>query len=171
MPRSIEETLKVLDSWFKEPHQDRDRPKLLAKLALLELCGWLEGAFDEVILHANGLTLKNEDWTNKNVIKNVSGFEYAPHLRSMLTKLVGETFVLRVETQLEVASPGDLDILKSQLGTLWKKRCTFAHNDMVAHIASQVTFDAPSWTLAQYRSLAPLIGKYRGAVTNTLQNL
>lgn len=171
MPQSIEDTLKLLDVWFKEPHHDTDRPKLLSKLALLELCGWLEGTFDELILHADKLTLKDQNWTKQSVMKNVSGFDYGPHLRGMLTKLVGETFAKRVESCIDTSFPGDLDLLKSKLGTLWTKRCMFAHNDMVSHIASQTTFDAPSWTLAQYRTLVPLIAKYRNAVTTTLNGI
>lgn len=171
MPQSIEETLKTLDSWFNEPHQDSDRPKLLSKLALLELCGWLEGTFDELILHVNNITLQDQDWTNKNIIKKVSGFQYENHLRSMLTKLVGETFAIRVEINIETTEPGELERLKSKLEMLWRKRCTFAHNHLVAHIASQTTFDAPSLTLREYGEILPLIDKYRAAITTTLNGI
>ncbi len=171
MAQSIQDTLEAIDGWFKEPHDDGDRPKMLAKLALLELCGWLEDTFDDLILEANDLTLKNEDWTKKHVIRRVSGFEYVPHLRTMLTGLVGETFAKRIEGSIEAMSPGDLELLTAKLAVLWKKRCTFAHSDMVSHIASQTTFDAPSWTLAEYHALHPLIAKYRVAVTTTLQGI
>ena len=35
-------TLQTIDVWFKEPATSNDRPILLSKLAILELCGWLE---------------------------------------------------------------------------------------------------------------------------------
>ena len=35
----IEDTLKELDRWFNELPGASDRPKLLSKLATLELCG------------------------------------------------------------------------------------------------------------------------------------
>lgn len=170
MPQSIEDTLKALDSWYNEPTQGGDRPKLLSKLALLELCGWIEGRFDELIVEADQLTIKNPAWTEKNITEEVFGFEYK-HLRGMLTKLVGETYARRIEIDLEATSPGDLDRFKTLLATLWKKRCTLAHADLVAHIASQTTFDAPSWSLNQHRILVKLIEKFRAATIKTLQNI
>ena len=148
MSQSIEDTLVELNSWYDEPEcQAGDRPKLLSKLALLELCGWIEGTFDNIIIEVDQATINERVWTERNVIKDVSGFEYESHLRRMLIKLGGEVLARRVESQIEQVAPGDLAHLKSLLGTLWKKRCSLAHADMVANVASQVSFDAPSWSL------------------------
>jgi hypothetical protein len=49
----IAETLTNLENWYKEPAGDNERPKLLSKLAVIELCGWLEEWMDETILLVN----------------------------------------------------------------------------------------------------------------------
>ncbi len=167
MPQTIDETLRSLDRWFNEPSEGGDRPKLISKLALLELSGWLEGSFDSITLRANDLTLKDTDWTTLMSAK-VSGFEYENHFRAMLVKLVGEVGVRKIEKSMNDENPGDLDRLKQQLSVLWKKRCNLAHADMVANIASQTTFDAPSWVLNQHRTITKLLEKYRTTLERIL---
>ena len=88
MTHSIDSTLKSLDRWFNEPSEGSDRPKLISKLALLELCGWLEVRFDAMIFHADSLTINDAKWTEK-MAKSVSGFDYEKHFRGMLVNLVG----------------------------------------------------------------------------------
>ncbi len=86
----------------------------------------------------------------------------------MLARLVGEVFARRIEQQMEELFPGELDQLKSILGALWKKRCSFAHADMTANIAAQQTFDAPSWTLNQHRIVKKLLGHYEQVIEQVL---
>src|SRR4051794_40502295 len=85
----IEDTLKLLDTWFREPTQGPERPKLLSKLAVLELCGWLEGEFDRMLRAADAACLNDPAWAD-DVINRTTGFHYANHFRPMLTKLLGE---------------------------------------------------------------------------------
>ena len=164
----VETTLKQLNSWFNEPSQGSDRPKLLSKLATLELCGWLEGEFDRLALVAEQGRLSDPEWVKTNVISRTSGFLYDSHWRAMLSRLVGEVFARRVEKQMEATFPGDLDRLKTMLGTLWKIRCDFAHADMAANIAAQQTFQAPSWSLNQHRLLKKLLSQYEQAMLAVL---
>ena len=89
----------------------------------------------------------------------------------MLTRLVGEVFARRIEQQMEASFPGELDQLKSLLGTLWKKRCNFAHADMTANIAAQQTFDAPSWSLNKHRIVKKLMVHYEQAIVQVLANV
>ncbi len=160
----VETTLKQLDVWFNEPSQGGDRPKLLSKLATLELCGWLEGEFDRLALVAEQGRLADPDWVMSNVISRTSGFLYESHWRTMLSRLVGEVFARRVEQQMEVDFPGELARLKTLLGTLWKIRCDFAHADMAANVAAQQTFQAPSWSLNQHRVLKKMLLHYEQAM-------
>ncbi len=167
----VDATLKQLDTWFNEPSQGGDRPKLLSKLAALELCGWIEGQFDRLALLAESGRLNDPDWVRANVISKTSGFLYDSHWRPMLSRLVGEVFARRVESRMETDYPGELDRLKSLLGTLWKIRCDFAHADMSANIAAQKTFQAPSWSLNQHRILVKQLAHYEQsmiAVLNTI---
>jgi hypothetical protein len=56
----------------------------------------------------------------------------------------------RVEKIMDEKYPGELDLLRGKLDSLWKKRCTFAHADMVSNIVAQQTFDAPSWAINEF---------------------
>ena len=77
-------TLKQLDEWYNElSAQSGDRPQLLSKLALLELCGWIEGEFDRLILKAEGGRLSDQKWLTKDVVDKTNGFTYSNHLRKM----------------------------------------------------------------------------------------
>lgn len=161
----VESTLRQLDTWFNEPSQGSDRPKLLSKLATLELCGWIEGEFDRLALLAEQGRLADADWVKVHVISRTSGFLYDSHWRAMLSRLVGEVFARRVEQKMETDYPGDLDNLKTMLGTLWKIRCDFAHADMAANVAAQQTFQAPSWSLNQHRLLKKLLLRYEQSLS------
>ncbi len=164
----VDTTLRTLDSWFNDPTQGSDRPKLLSKLALLELCGWIEGEFDRLATVAEGGRLNDPEWVKTHVISRTSGFKYAEHWRPMLVCLVGEIFTRRIEEKMELSFPGELDRMKSLLGTLWTKRCDFAHADMTAHIAAQKNFDAPSWTLNQHRIIKKLLSHYEQVMAEVL---
>lgn len=162
-------TLRELDVWYNEPgSQVGDRPKLLSKLAILELCGWIEGEFDRLVMVAQTGRLNHVDWVEKQVLNRTSGFTYVDHLRPMLVKLVGEVFVRRVETKMEVDDPGELERLKGILTNLWKLRCSFAHADVVANVAAQQVFNAPSWSIDQHRTLKNLIDRYERAMVTSL---
>lgn len=167
----VDATLRQLDSWFNEPSQGGDRPKLLSKLATLELCGWIEGEFDRLALLAESGRLNDPEWVRANVISKTSGFQYDNHWRPMLSRLVGEVFVRRVESRMEEDFAGDLDRLKSLLGTLWRIRCDFAHADMTAHVAAQQTFQAPSWSINQHRLLSKLLARYERAMVSVLTGI
>jgi len=167
----VDATLRELDTWFKEPSPSGDRLKLLSKLAILELCGWLEGEFDRLALLADTGRLNDPEWVKKTLISKTYGFQYDTHWRQMFTRLVGEVFVRRVEAEMESNFPGDLARLKSLLGSLWKVRCDFAHADMAAHLAAQQTFQAPSWSIGQYRDLKQLLDRYETAMTTILATI
>ena len=161
MSQSISDTLSLLVSWYEEPSISDERARLLSKLAVLELCGWLEGTFDDVVLEVDREALADEPWVRKTVIAHVHGFHYEKHLRPMLNQLLGEIVVRRIEARVNSDAPGDLDQFKSLLGALWKARCDFAHADMVANVATQQTFNAPSWSRKQHASLSRLIGTFQ----------
>lgn len=164
-------TLKQLDVWFNEPSQGGDRTKLLSKLATLELCGWLEGEFDRLILLAEQNTLADPAWVKANVIDHTSGFLYESHWRKMLCRVVGEIFTRRVEKHMHENHPGDLDQLKQMLKNLWDTRCKYAHEHMIAHIALQQTFQAPSWSINQHRLLKKHLALYETSMLAVLATI
>ncbi len=168
MAHTLEDTLNELDRWYNEPSDQIERPLLLSKLAVLELCGWLEGEFDRFALIVDSLLLNDADWVKKNVVERTYGFAYNEHWRQMLVRLVGEVFARKVEKEMNRLYPGRLDLLKSNLGSLWSLRCAYAHADLAANNASQQTFNAPSWARNQYRMLKDLLTKYEEVLSNSL---
>lgn len=168
----VDATLKQLDEWYNEPSaQSGDRPQLLSKLALLELCGWIEGEFDRLILRAEGGRLRDPRWLTEKVVERTSGFNYSSHLRGMFCNVFGEIIVQRIEDEMEVQYPGDLDRFRTMLGDLWHKRCNFAHADFAANVAAQRVFDAPSWSRGQLAAVTQLITKFDAAMTTVIANL
>ena len=158
-------------NWYDEPSQGGDRSKLLSKLAVLELSGWIEGEFDRLAYHVGRICLNDSNWVMVNVIARSHGFHYMDHWRVMLTRLVGEAFARRIEGWLEENFPGDLEQLKSMLGTLWKIRCSFAHADIVSNVATQQRFDAPSWVINQHRIIKRLMEHYEKAIYVVLNDI
>lgn len=167
----VASTLQALDAWFKESTTGSDRPKLLSKLAILELCGWLEVEFDRLIRLVAAGRLNDSSWVESNVIEKTSGFSYNNHWRPMLCKVVGEVFARRVELAMEVAHPTELDQLKSLLGQLWKDRCSFAHADMNTNVTAQQVFNAPSWTISQHTKLKEILGRYEATLMRVMEQI
>jgi hypothetical protein len=89
----------------------------------------------------------------------------------MITRLVGEVFARRIEEKMEANFPGEMERLRSILGTLWKQRCSFAHADVAAIVASQQNFSAPSWSLNQHRIIKKLIEHYEQAMKDALSSI
>ena len=147
----VDATLKQIDAWFKEPSQGNDRPKLLSKLAVLELCGWIEAELDRLIRKVGVSCSIEDDWVLKNVIDPNYSFSYLDHMRPMFCRLFGELFARKVEAEMEQRYAGDLERFKSLLGTLSKKRNSFAHTHITGTTVVQITYDAPSWSINQFR--------------------
>lgn len=165
-------TLKQLDEWYnKSSAQIGDRPQLLSKLALLELCGWIEGEFDRLILKAEGGRLRDPEWLTRDVVDKTSGFTYSNHLRRMFSNVFGELFVQRIENEMEATFPGELERFNIILKELWIRRCSFAHADFAANVAAQRVFDAPSWCRGQLATVTQLITEFDAAMTSALANI
>ena len=167
----IEDTLRQLENWYNEPSQGGDRPKLLSKLAVLELSGWIEGEIDRLAYHVDKICLNDPRWVTANIIARSHGFDYLNHWRIMLTRLVGEVFARRIEGWLEENFPGDLELLKSMLGTLWNIRCDFAHADIISNVITQQRFNAPSWVINQHRVIKRLMERYERAIAVVLNDV
>lgn len=164
----VADTLTGIENWFKESTTENERPKLLSKLALLELCGWLEEWMDEVVRQVNQSTLNDADWVEANIIKRTNGFHYNSHFRPMLCGVLGEHSIRRIEGNFEQSYGGDLELISSTLGTLWKLRCNLAHANLAAHKAAQITIYAPSWTKNQYRLLEGRLDNYKNCILNNI---
>lgn len=117
-----------------------------SKLAILELCGWIEESMDDIVKMCCHRIIKDkreqkeiEDFISRNY-----GFEYDPHFRRMLTQVIGRKGVIRLEKRVD---PVKLQVLQATLSTLKRSRDNEAHTH-IKGITKRL--DAPSVTKAKY---------------------
>lgn len=163
MSGSIEDTLRELDAWYQNLPGGSERPLFLAKLAMLEFCGWLELRMDEIVREAATRCGADSSWVEEKLIGKTFGFSYNDHFRPMLCSVLGAGCVGRVERRIEQQNGGDIDQLKSTLGVLWSLRGNLAHTHF-AGMTKQVTLNAPSWCINQQRIVGKILTKYEAAV-------
>ncbi len=97
-----------------------------SKLAVIELCGWIELTMDEMVLSCAKKHLANPTnlaFVEKEVIRRNYRFHY-DEFREMLMKVVGLVRVEELESRLDTAK---FQRLKSTLGILEKTRNGEAH--------------------------------------------
>lgn len=125
-----------------------------SKLALLELCGWIEESMDDIIIkHANrklsGTSSNpNKNYVKRKVIDKNNGFVYKDNFRPMLMKLIGIIELEKLEKPMKVS--GKLSILSSTLARLKTARNDAAHT----HIKGLTrNYDAPSITIRNFEDV------------------
>lgn len=150
----IEELLKDLQKLYDNP-VDPVHKDYYSKLALLELCGWLEIVLDDITLtyaKARLTESKNVEILEKEIVGRTYGFDYKAHFRPMLMKIIGLTNVERFESSL--TNLGVFQILVSQLGSLSTLRNPAAHTSIAG---AMPTFNAPSTMTSYLNSLHPIL--------------
>lgn len=128
-----------------------------SKLAVLELCGWIEESMDDVILRCASRHLaedSNRKKIREDVVKRTYGFEYENHFRKMLIQLVGLIEVERIESSVDQVKK---DQLKATLGALKASRDGEAHTHLKGVTR---TINAPSVTLNQFELVADGLLEY-----------
>ncbi len=132
--------LSEIDSRYNESRGVRD-PLYYSKLALIELCGWIEVTMDSIVLDCAKKHLRNADninYVEKRVIRRTYSFLYEDHFRPMLMRVIGLVKVEELEGMLD---PTKFEVMKSSLGTLKTQRDSAAHR----YIDGTTTnMDAPS---------------------------
>jgi hypothetical protein len=139
--QQIEQTLQSLDARYRAA-TSTEEANWFAKLAVIELCGWIEESMDEVIRRCAKRHLKitsNQDLCETEIIARTYGFEYKKHFRAMLIRLLGLVAVEQLEQQVD---PGIYVRMDGALSFLKPFRNTHAHT----HLKMATTLDAPSVT-------------------------
>jgi len=168
MSEKIADTIAGIESWYNELTAGNERPVLLSKLALIEFCGWLEEWMDEAVRQINQSTLNDRKWVEEYIIGRTHGFSYDKHFRRMLCGVLGEHSIRGIENSFEQNNPGDLELIRSSLNTLWRLRCKLAHADLAAHQRAQINISAPSVTNSQYRLLSGCLDNFRICILNSI---
>jgi len=142
----IKPTIEKIEELY-DNSTDTDHKIYYSKLALIELCGWLEETIDKLCSDYvnNNCSITYVDLFKKTAIDSTYGFHYDSHFRQMLLKLVGIKKLEQIENNLSTEIP----ILKSQLGTLWSRRKVAAHTSIEG---VTLNFFAPSILIGSYLS-------------------
>jgi len=145
----IQANLKMLDRKFRTASSQKES-LLYSKLAILELCGWIEESMDDAILRCSHRHLKDHEnikFVENNIVKRTHGFDYQKDFKQMLIQLLGVINVERIERKIDQNKHHGL---KTKLGALKKARDQEAHT----HIKGVTRYiNAPSVTLGQFQEI------------------
>lgn len=135
----------------------------LSKLAVLELCGWIEMSMDDMILCHSRRKLRlpaNKKIAEKEIVNRTYGFEYDRHFRAMLMKTIGLVACERIEAKIDASV---LVKFSAQLESLKTVRNSLAHT-YLGKTGTTTTIDAPSATRARIADLYDGLKAYDGAL-------
>lgn len=152
----IESTLKELDKLYNQASSQK-KAIYFSKLAVIELCGWIEETVDEIILRHANRKLKNNDnktYCKERIIKNNYGFQYLQNIRPMLISLIGLISVEKLEDELE--KNAQITILKNNLGNLKLSRNEAAHTHLKGITRN---YNAPSKTIGDFNRISIVLEK------------
>jgi hypothetical protein len=115
---------------------------LFSKLAVLELCGWIEQSMDDIIRECYIRILGNNYHNEIEVIiQKTHGFDYKKCFRPMLIQITGLKDIENLEDSFDLAK---FLKLKSTLGELKKVRGKYAHTHHTEE--DKTPIDSPSRT-------------------------
>lgn len=145
----ITSNLKQLESAYNK--STGKHSLYFSKLAILELCGWIEVSVDEIFEKYARKKLKELDNVSSMevAIRGVYGFHYKKHFRKLLISAVGLTGAEKVEANV---SPVVLARLVSQLGSLYTMRNSLAHTYVKGRHGT-INIDAPSTTIGRFKNI------------------
>jgi len=144
---SILINLKRLNHLF---NRDPKNALFYSKLAILELCGWIEESMDDIVLKCAKRKLKNKPCFQELEIfvnKKIHGFHYNNHFQSMLIQLIGRIQLEKIEKKID---PTAFHKFKSLLGQLKRSRDDEAHTHLKG-VTRKI--DAPSKTLKNFHNI------------------
>ncbi len=145
----IEKNLRQIDRLYARSSSAQEG-LLFSKLAILELCGWIENSMDNIVLNTARQLIrqpKHLEYFKKEVVGKVYGFEYEKHFRRMVIALIG---LHGVETMEKNVHLHVFDPMCASLNALKPNRDTLAHG----YIEGATThLDAPSVILGRFRTV------------------
>lgn len=138
----ILENISQLETLYAKSTSGK-RPLYYSKLAIIELCGWIEESMDDIIKRCavrKLSALSNRTYVNDVIVKKTYGFDYDQHFRTMLGRLIGLVNVEKLENRINQTT---LLQFKATLGNLKVMRDAEAHT----HLKSVTRIiDSPSLT-------------------------
>jgi hypothetical protein len=142
----IEQNLKKIERRYNKPKTVQDS-LFFSKLAIMELCGWIEVSMDHIVTQLAKRKLKKESnrkFIDKQIIKTTYGFVYKDHFRPMLISVIGLNGVEILEDRVD---PSKFEPMRGTLGILRDNRNERAHEYIKG---TTCKIDAPSKTIANF---------------------
>ena len=99
----IDSTLRALDTAYATAPTPDDAQRY-AKLAIIELCGWIEESMDGIVHRCSTRHLKetaNQKFCDAQIIRRTYGFDYDGNFRLMLMRLIGLINVEKIEKHVD----------------------------------------------------------------------
>ena len=126
-----------------------------SKLAIIELCGWIEHSMDNIADNFATRHLTSTPFRDMySSIKNGTyGFEYKKNFRKMLSSTIGLHNMQTIE--LSLTTTGEIAKLEATLSSLKTLRDNAAHT----FIDATTTYQAPSATKSQLLIIYPILKK------------
>lgn len=134
-----------------------------SKLAILELCGWIEYSVDDIVrtYASNHLTSSDNVELIKETIRSTSSFAYnynsrERHFRSMLVDLIGIINLEKLETVIR--KKGNFEKMRSSISALKIRRDKLAHTYLAKTADVQEVIeniDSPSVTIGRLDDIYP----------------
>lgn len=149
----IQSTLDDMETLYN-CHHSLKKDIYYSKLALIELCGWIEESFDSIIKLSIRNKLKSHSYKKymNDTINNTHGFQYNTHFRKMLIVALGICDAEKLEQKIDKV--GNIQLLTSTLATLKNIRNENAHSYIKG---TTTTIQTPSVTKAQFARIYPII--------------
>jgi hypothetical protein len=145
----IQSNLTKLEKMYNKSSSTQDS-LFFSKLAIIEMCGWIEISMDDIINRLAKRILRdisNLKYIEKDVIKRNYGFAYDDHFKKMLISLLGIYGVEKLESKVNPLFFTPMVATLKNLKTI---------RDQEAHIYIKGTtrsIDAPSITRSKFSSI------------------
>ena len=121
------QNLETLDKYYLEQEESPLIAILFSKLAILELCGWIESYMQSIAQRAlDESSFERAHSLVKSAIDRTYGFDYGRNLEPLFATSFGATTLARFEVEFQRRDI--LDALKSELGSITKIRNRLAHS-------------------------------------------
>lgn len=131
-----------------------------SKLAIIELCGWVELSMDNIAVNFATRYLRTPPFIasfNDLLDKNY-GFDYKRNFRKMMNQTIGLHNMEQIETTINAT--GDITVLDATLDALKILRNDAAHT----FVGATTTYQAPSVTKNQLEIIYPILKKIGQAI-------
>lgn len=118
-----------------------------SKLAVIELCGWIEMSMDDIALRLASRRLRepsNHKYIKDDVVRRTYGFDYERHFLPMIEAIVGRKGIEQMNARANISL---IQPLIGALSALKVARDKLAHQYIKGTI---MTIDAPSVTKARF---------------------